>query len=424
MAQQVPRVAGPLNVAGSARGDHQGFICRTSGAEIKRVFARWQTLCASQAPTFSPRSTPSSQSLVDVLDCLERTEVLWKAVVGGMDKGTHTNMERQLAGLGKDLDMQVLKLEEQLQQARWAQARSRAEIARQLVHGRRAAAAAAMAVAEAAASRSADSDLRSAAIDITQLADIGQLDPSPSSRAFMESAYRQAEQEFKTQLDKHANAFREEKQRLQQRLEKLSDDTSNNTKKHEDLVARLKEKLLKKTGRSALPTPTSAMGAGKIGEAKKLPPIRDGGTPSPRAGGRGSPSSRAGGRGSPASRGGGSTSSTREISADDASSKNMAKRWGIHFVEQLGVNSYPTKPAKWHGCMEDLRRNVTPRHARSREEAMQQSLEMTNTADLVERIGSILELPRVLPAFNVQSSMDSFWMTEESSMELRSTELL
>lgn len=411
MAQKV-LVADPLNVSGSARGDHEGFICRTAGSEVKRVFSQWQILCGSQAPMLSPRSMPPSQSLLEVLDCLERAEALWKAVAGGMDKGTHNDAEWKLAGLGKDLDAQVLNLEEEWQQTRWAQARSRADIVRQLVRGRSAAAAAAMAAAEAA-SRSADSeDLRSTVVDIAQLADLGQLDPSPDSRALMENAYRQAEQEFKTQLDMHASALQEERQMLQQRLEKLSDDSSKNAKKHEDLVARLKEKLLKKTGRIALPTPTSVMVAGKMDEAKKLPPIRDGG----------SNSSKGVGRGSSASRGGGSSSSARETLAEDASSANRAKRWGIHFVEQLGVNSYPTKPVKWHGCMEELRRNVTPRHARTREEAMQQRLEMTNTVDLMERIGSILELPRVQPAFNAHSSMDSFPMTDESSMEFRSME--
>eukprot|EP00930_Biecheleria_cincta_P103721 TRINITY_DN95783_c0_g1_i1.p1 TRINITY_DN95783_c0_g1~~TRINITY_DN95783_c0_g1_i1.p1 ORF type:complete len:405 (+),score=74.92 TRINITY_DN95783_c0_g1_i1:67-1281(+) len=403
MAQQVPGISDPLNISGSARGD-QGFICRASGSEVKRVFARWQALCTSRTPCPGPRSMTSAQPLVEVLECLERSEALWKAVLAGMEKGKHQSMERQLAGMGKDIDAQVLHLETQLSQARQAQARIRAEIVKQLVHGRRAVAAAASAVAEAAEARTADSDmLSSAPIDVTQLADLAQLDPSPDIRSFIESAYKRVEEEFKTKLNRRTNDFQEEKEQLQKRLENISDATSNKSKRHEDLVARLKEKLLKKTGRSALPAPLFVPDAEKMGETQKLPPIQGGG-------------------GSPASRGG-SKSSAKETSGEDPGNKRIVKRWGVHFVEQLSQNSYPTKPAKWHGRMEDLRRNVTPRHARSREEAMQQSLEMANTADFMERFGGILELPRVLPAFNMQSSTDSFLMTEESSLEFRSMEL-
>ncbi|CAJ1426604.1 unnamed protein product [Effrenium voratum] len=67
---------------------------------------------------------------------------------------------------------------------------------------------------------------------------------------------------------------------------------------------------------------------------------------------------------------------------------NLIKRWGMNFVQQLGQNSYPTKPNRWQRSMQG--KQTAPRVARSIEEA---ALEQGGSKGVWGDMSRILDFP-------------------------------
>jgi len=394
-------------------------FCSVVESDVETFAEQWSGGQDPFSETASARTPPSRA----ILKTFRETEEFWDQL---LSKSSEDEIGQLLRVSIEDLDKRIASIQAEVEAAKDAQQRGRAALLNELCLRRRRAAGAektsssfmrSVQVASAVADAQAKSQQQAAAqdavrlrpwlakealefggveegevrltLDHRRLLDLSQFDSTAAYRATIDTATAAVWARFEAQKAAWNQAFDEERQQLEHKIQEVHEEDQVEQRKHEFIVAGLMAKIAK---HQEMQRKEAAVGRG-LPKAKNDSSLRasiiGSHSAAPSQGGHGGRRAGITQLAAGINNGNSAAESTkkrkpkakcevdkkldlmRDICGEALSESTPVRRWGATLVNQLGLNLYPTKPNGFDSSIARSKKMslVPPRVARSLEEA-------------------------------------------------------